>query len=63
MPMVSTTSAWSPAASRRRTSFGGSEAPHIDVKRWICFRDRTGMMPGTIGTAIPAERQRSTKRQ
>jgi hypothetical protein len=23
--------------------------PHIEVKRWICLSERTGMMPGTMG--------------
>ena len=37
-------------------------APHIDVKRWICFRESTGMMPGTIGIVMPSARHFSTKR-
>lgn len=49
----------SPAASRRRRSVAGSEVPHRVVKRWICLSERTGMIPGTTGTEIPAFEQRS----
>ena len=35
-------------------------APHRLVKRSICSTFVIGMMPGTIGTMIPASRARST---
>ena len=56
MPMVSTTSVFSAATSRRVINFEGSVVPHIAVKRWICFNESTGMIPGTIGTVMPAAR-------
>ena len=44
-------------------SGGGMHAPHIAVKRSTCSTLVKGMIPGTIGTAIPAARARSTKPQ
>ena len=41
---------------------GGMVAPHIAVKRSTCSTFVKGMMPGTIGTATPAARARSTNR-
>ena len=40
-----------PAARSRR---GGIVAPHMLVKRLICSTFVIGMMPGTIGTSMPA---------
>ena len=36
-------------------------APHSAVMRWMFAALTTGMMPGTIGSSMPAARARSTK--
>ncbi len=50
-------------ASSASSRGAGIVAPHIDVKRFICSAFVIGMMPGTIGTSIPAARASSTKRK
>ena len=42
-------------------SLAGTCAPHIAVKRCTCSTLVIGMMPGMIGTSIPAARARPTK--
>ena len=42
-------------------SLAGTCAPHIAVKRCTCSTLVMGMMPGMIGTSIPAARALPTK--
>ena len=39
----------------------GMPAPHIEVNRFTCAKLATGMIPGTIGQAMPAFRARAMK--
>ena len=60
MPIAMTTegSSWNFVSRLWRSP--GIRAPHILVKRSICATLVIGMMPGTMGTVIPAARARST---
>ncbi len=49
------------APSSSRSSSAGIVAPHISVKRLIWPKLVIGMMPGMIGTSMPAARAPSTK--
>ena len=48
-------------AASSRSNSGGIVAPHISVMRLIWLKFVTGMIPGMIGTVMPAARASSTK--
>ncbi len=57
------TSGSSSRSWRRLSSQGGTLAPQRAAKRRRREKFPTGMMPGTIGVVMPAERARSRKRR
>ena len=56
-------SASSSRPSKRWPSQSGTPAPHMALNFRTWARVFTGMMPGTIGTVMPAAAQRSRKRR
>ena len=63
MPASRRAAGWSPYRARMRVSFRGMEAPQRDTMRSMELRFSTGMMPASMGTSMPAMRQRSRKRK